>query len=55
MSSRKERARRRHRFPVLYGVCPNCKEKGPHFVPPGFGSGGFFMCKPKEEKEREES
>lgn len=26
------------------GICPSCGEKGPHFVPPGFGSQGFFFC-----------
>jgi len=28
--------------------CPNCGEKGPHFIPPGFGDKGFFTCKLKE-------
>jgi hypothetical protein len=31
------------------GMCPNgCGEPGPHFVPPGFGSPGVFVCTPKE-------
>lgn len=30
-------------------MCPNnCGEPGPHFIPPGFGSPGMFMCKPLE-------
>lgn len=29
------------------GKCPNCGEKGPHFVPPGFGSGGMYICEAK--------
>lgn len=52
MSSRKERARRRNRFPVLYGVCPNCGEKGAHFAPPGLGSPGMYICKPKAKEVR---
>ena len=28
--------------------CINCGEEGPHFVPPGGGDPGFFMCKPKD-------
>lgn len=32
--------------------CPNgCGEKGPHFVPPGFGDPGFFICTKKEPSE----
>lgn len=27
-------------------ICLNCGRPGPHFVPPGFGTPGFFMCKP---------
>lgn len=29
------------------GKCPNCGEKGPHFVPPGLGSDGMYTCKAK--------
>jgi hypothetical protein len=29
----------------MSGWCPNCAQKGPHYVPPGSGIGGFFMCK----------
>ena len=28
-------------------TCPNCGEKGPHFVPPSFGDKGFFICEKK--------
>lgn len=45
MSTRKERRERSR----AHGMCPNCGEKGPHFVPPGFGSPGMFICKEKEE------
>lgn len=45
MSTRKERRERSR----LHGVCRNCGEKGPHFVPPGGGSPGMYICKKKEE------
>lgn len=36
-------------------LCPNgCGEPGPHFVPPGFGSPGMFICKPKPKVEETE-
>jgi hypothetical protein len=25
-------------------ACPNCGKPGPHFVPPSFGNGGFYLC-----------
>jgi ribosomal protein L32 len=32
-------------------VCPNCGELCTgHFVPPGFGEPGMFICKTKETK-----
>lgn len=24
--------------------CPNCGERGSHFVPPNFGDNGFYIC-----------
>lgn len=47
MSSRKERREHRHKL----SKCPNCGEPGPHYAPPGFGSPGMFICKPKEKEE----
>lgn len=44
MSTRKERRER-----LRLNLCLNCGEKGPHFVPPGFGSPGMYTCKEKEE------
>lgn len=46
MTSRKERRDRSQ----LHGVCRNCGEKGRHFAPPGFGSPGMYICKPKTEE-----
>jgi len=46
VSTRKER--RDHA--KLHGVCRNCGEKGRHFAPPGFGSPGMYICKPKTEE-----
>lgn len=46
MSTRKERRERSR----LHGVCRNCGEKGRHFAPPGFGSPGMYICKPKTEE-----
>lgn len=45
MSTRKERRDRSR----LRGVCRNCGEKGRHFAPPGFGTPGMYVCKPKAE------
>lgn len=47
MSTRKQRRERAKTFLAKFkqGICINCGEKGPHFVPPGFGSGGMFICK----------
>lgn len=28
--------------------CSRCNEPGAHYVPPGFGSGGFYMCDPDD-------
>lgn len=28
--------------------CMRCGEPGAHYVPPGFGTGGFFMCDPND-------
>lgn len=34
------------------GLCPNCTQRGLHYIPPGSGVGGFFMCEPVDgEKE----
>lgn len=39
MSTRRERANR------WWLRCPKCKEwKARHFVPPGFGTPGFYIC-----------
>lgn len=29
-------------------ACPRCKKPGSHYVPPGFGSTGFFICDPED-------
>ena len=50
MSSRKERRERTERWNRLIGLCRTCGEKGRHFAPPGFGSPGMFICKPKNEE-----
>lgn len=28
--------------------CPRCGSQGPHFVPPGAGDAGFFICEAKK-------
>lgn len=33
------------------GICPRCNEKGAHFVPPGGGTTGFYMCDPDDKPE----
>lgn len=36
-------------FDLFGGLCPNgCGEKGPHFVPPSYGSPGVYICTKKE-------
>lgn len=47
MSTRKERRERSKTW--RGGVCMNCGEKGPHYVPPSWGDPGFYSCKKKEE------
>ena len=43
MSGKKLKKKKKiHIKPIL---CPNCGEKGPHFVPPSLGEPGFFICK----------
>lgn len=32
------------------GLCMNCGEKGPHYVPPTSGFPGMYSCKKKPEK-----
>ena len=44
---RQKKKKKRNRPIWAPTECPNCGEKGPHFVPPSFGDKGFFMCKPK--------
>jgi hypothetical protein len=52
VTSRKQRAKRgevwRQQLAREFGpACRNCGELGPHFVPPGFGSPGMYVCTPK--------
>lgn len=49
MTSRKKRAERGRVWADQWTTCPNCGEKGRHFAPPGFGSPGMYICKPKDE------
>lgn len=37
------------------GVCPNCAEKGPHFIPPSFGESGFYTCDARPSVEQEDA
>ena len=51
MTLRRDRRRQKKKSPnpSNFGrpLCPNnCGEPGPHYAPPGFGSGGFFICTP---------
>ena len=32
-------------------ICMRCSEPGPHYVPPGGGTTGFFMCDPDDKPE----
>lgn len=46
---RRERQLERGLDNLIYGrassVCPRCGEStGPHYVPPSFGDGGFYLC-----------
>lgn len=54
MTSRKKRAERGRVWAQQWAdkhgpACPNCGENGRHFAPPGFGSPGMYICKPKDE------
>jgi len=51
MSNRKQRDKNRktdrelkEQLNPFPHICSNCGIGGSHFVPPGFGSGGFFAC-----------
>lgn len=54
---RQEAYRKTDAFAKTLRTCRNCGEKGPHFVPPGFGGPGFYSClKPgqtQDEKDQE--
>lgn len=52
VTSRKKRAERGRVWAQTFGTCWNCGEKGRHFVPPGFGSPGMYICQPKGETTR---
>lgn len=47
MSTRSERAARKNQR-----RCLNCGEFGPHYVPPGFGTAGMYICERNEENVR---
>lgn len=44
MAKRKKYKVRSYWLDIKAGICPNCGEKGPHFVPPSLGDKGFFIC-----------
>lgn len=35
--------------PPIQPICPNCGERGRHFMPPCFGEEGRYICEPKAE------
>jgi len=44
---KKKKVKKNRKFGFPRGECPNCREKGAHFVPPSFGDPGFFICESK--------
>jgi len=48
---KKQRKKVKKKFKIPYSrFCINCGEVGSHFVPPTYGSPGFFTCEKKEVK-----
>ena len=35
---------RNYLLDIKRGICPNCGQPGPHYVPPALGDPGFFAC-----------
>ena len=52
MAKRKKYKPRSYLLDIKRGTCPNCGEKGPHFVPPSLGDPGMFVCKERVETVR---
>jgi hypothetical protein len=49
MSGHRDRAKARRYAREAHrslSICPNCKGRGSHFVPPSISGGGFFICEP---------
>jgi hypothetical protein len=46
MGNRLQKRKKRQQENKLLKIteCPNCHQKGPHFVPPSLGEKGFFIC-----------
>jgi hypothetical protein len=57
VSNHKQRDKNRATAKALYnlvtplGICTNCDLPGSHYVPPGFGTEGGFICLPRRQYE----
>ena len=41
---KRARARSAYKLNLSTGECPKCGARDTHFVPPGMGDPGFFIC-----------
>ena len=52
MSRQKREAARARMRELAEHTCSNCGGPGRHFVPPGLGSDGFYMCDSETEDDQ---